>query len=116
LNLHGRVIIVPFQQSTLKGGSRKAACDNQDRGHRQNRCRADQKPATGEEHRARIGLPNGFEYKEAEMANTVDCRVSAGDKLTFELKNSYAQLKKSRLRGKQTRNPRSRNEITTSPF
>jgi hypothetical protein len=26
------------------------------------------------------------------MGNTVDCRVSAGDKLTFELKNNYAQL------------------------
>ena len=49
-------------------------------------------PATGEEHRARIALPNGFEYKEAEMGNTVNCRVDAGDKLTFELKNTYAQL------------------------
>ena len=49
-------------------------------------------PATGEEHRARIVLPNGFEFKEAEMGNTVRCRVSAGDKLTFELKNTYAQL------------------------
>ncbi|PWT80713.1 MAG: hypothetical protein C5B58_11075, partial [Acidobacteria bacterium] len=49
-------------------------------------------PATGEEHRARIALPNGFEYKEAEMGNTVNCRVTAGDKLTFELKNTYAQL------------------------
>jgi hypothetical protein len=49
-------------------------------------------PSTGEEHRARIALPNGFEYKEAEMGNTVFCRVSAGDKLTFELKNTYAQL------------------------
>jgi len=49
-------------------------------------------PATGEEERARIALPDGFEYKEAEMGNTVSCRVSAGDKLTFELKNTYAQL------------------------
>jgi hypothetical protein len=49
-------------------------------------------PVTGEEHRARIALPNGFEYKEAEMGNTVSCRVSSGDKLTFELKNTYAQL------------------------
>jgi hypothetical protein len=49
-------------------------------------------PATGEEHRARIALPDGFEYKEAEMGNTVNCRVSAGDKLTFQLKNTYAQL------------------------
>jgi hypothetical protein len=49
-------------------------------------------PVTGEEHRARIVLPNGFEFKEAEMGNTVRCRVNAGDKLSFELKNSYAQL------------------------
>ena len=49
-------------------------------------------PATGEEHRARIVLPNGFEFKEAEMGNTVHCRVTAGEKLTFELKNTYAQL------------------------
>ncbi|MBV8588383.1 MAG: DUF1326 domain-containing protein [Verrucomicrobia bacterium] len=48
--------------------------------------------STGEEHKARIALPNGFEFKEAEMGNTVSGRVSAGDKLTFELKNSYAQL------------------------
>jgi len=29
-------------------------------------------PVTGEEHRARIVLPDGFEYKEAEMGNTVN--------------------------------------------
>jgi hypothetical protein len=49
-------------------------------------------PASGEEHRARIALPDGFEYKEAEMGNTVRCRVDAGDKLRFELNNTYAQL------------------------
>jgi hypothetical protein len=49
-------------------------------------------PVSGEEHRARITLPNGFEYKEAEMGNTVRSRVGAGDKLTFEFKNTYAQL------------------------
>jgi hypothetical protein len=49
-------------------------------------------PVTGEEQRARIALPDGFEYKEAEMGNTVHCRADAGDKLTFELKNTYAQL------------------------
>jgi hypothetical protein len=49
-------------------------------------------PVTGEEHRARIVLPNGFEYKEAEMGNTVSCRVSGGEKVTFELTNTYAQL------------------------
>lgn len=48
-------------------------------------------PATGQEHRARIVLPDGFEFKEAEMGNTVRFRVrSAG--LAFEHTNSYAQL------------------------
>ena len=32
-------------------------------------------PATGEEHRARIVLPGGFEYTEAENANTVSFEV-----------------------------------------
>jgi hypothetical protein len=49
-------------------------------------------PVTGEEHRARIVLPDGFEYKEAEMGNTVYCRVGAGEQLAFELKNTYGQL------------------------
>jgi hypothetical protein len=39
-----------------------------------------------------MNLPNAFEYKEAEMGNTVDRHITAGDKLTFELKNTYAQL------------------------
>jgi hypothetical protein len=49
-------------------------------------------PATGEEHRARIVLPDGFEFKEAEMGNTVYCRVDADERLAFELKNTYGQL------------------------
>jgi hypothetical protein len=49
-------------------------------------------PVTGEEHRARIVLPDGFEFKEAEMGNTVYCRVDADERLTFELKNTYGQL------------------------
>src|SRR5207237_7496928 len=48
-------------------------------------------PVTGEEHRARIVLPNGFEYKEAEMGNAVSGRVRS-DAISFELRNSYAQL------------------------
>lgn len=50
------------------------------------------KPVTGEEHRVRIVLPNGFEFKESEQANTVYCRVSAGDKLTFEYRESSGGL------------------------
>ena len=48
-------------------------------------------PVTGEPHRARIDLPDGFEYKLAEVGNTVACSVdSAG--ISFELSNTYAQL------------------------
>ncbi len=49
-------------------------------------------PVTGEEHRARIVLPDGFEYQEAEMGNTVHLRVRSGDRLAFEHENVYAQL------------------------
>lgn len=50
-------------------------------------------PATGEEHRARIDLPNGFEYKVAEMGNSLRWQVTgAGDDLTMEHRNTYAQL------------------------
>ncbi len=49
-------------------------------------------PATGEEHRARIDLPNGFEYKMAEMGNTVECKTSAQEPLALTLSNTYAQL------------------------
>ena len=48
-------------------------------------------PVTGEEHRARIVLPNGFEYKEAEIGNAVRLSVRTGD-LAFEHENVYAQL------------------------
>ena len=49
-------------------------------------------PATGEEHRARIDLPNGFEYKVAEMGNTVECKTTAEEPLALTLSNTYAQL------------------------
>ena len=48
-------------------------------------------PVTGEEHRARIDLPNGFEYKIAEMANCVEHRAKLGDK-DLHNTNSYAQF------------------------
>jgi hypothetical protein len=48
-------------------------------------------PVTGEEHRAQIRLPDGFEYKEAEVGNTVRMRGIIGDR-TFENHNSYAQF------------------------
>jgi hypothetical protein len=49
-------------------------------------------PVTGDEHRVRIDLPDGFEYKQAEIGNTVQARVSAQDPLSFTLENTYAQL------------------------
>ena len=49
-------------------------------------------PVTGEEHRARIDLPNGFEYTLAEVANSRHWRATAGDHLTMEHDNTYAQL------------------------
>jgi len=49
-------------------------------------------PVTGEEHRARIVIPDGFEYTEAEMANAVSLRVQSDPPLVFEHANTYAQL------------------------
>lgn len=49
-------------------------------------------PVTGEQHRARIVLPEGFEYKEAEMGNTVSMTATAAAPLAFEEENTYAQL------------------------
>ncbi len=48
-------------------------------------------PVTGEEHRARIDLPNGFEYKIAEMANALQWKVNCGP-LQMDHQNTYAQL------------------------
>ena len=49
-------------------------------------------PVSGDEHRVRIDLPDGFEYRQAEIGNTVTARVSAQDPLSFTLENTYAQL------------------------
>jgi hypothetical protein len=48
-------------------------------------------PVTGDVHRARIDLPGGFEYEQAEMGNTVHARVDTGP-VSFTLENTYAQL------------------------
>jgi hypothetical protein len=48
-------------------------------------------PVTGAEHRARIQLPEGFEYKEAEMGNCVMNRAILGDK-KIDNQNTYAQF------------------------
>lgn len=49
-------------------------------------------PVTGEEHRARINLPNGFEYRVAEIANTVSLSVTAPEILRMEHSNCHAHL------------------------
>lgn len=49
-------------------------------------------PVTGEEHRVRIVLPQGFEFTEAEMGNAVVLRAKAGDRVRFEHHNTYTQL------------------------
>jgi hypothetical protein len=49
-------------------------------------------PVTGEEHRARIVLPDGFEFTEAEMANAVTLRLQSTPPLVFEHTNTYGQL------------------------
>lgn len=49
-------------------------------------------PITGAEHRARIDLPNGFEFRLAEVGNSLRWRGTAGDKLNMAHENTYAQL------------------------
>ncbi len=49
-------------------------------------------PVTGEEHRARIVLPNGFEFKEAEMANSTLLQVESGNQLVFQHTDTYGSL------------------------
>lgn len=49
-------------------------------------------PVTGEEHRARIDLPNGFEYKQAEVANAVRWKASCRPPLSIEHQGKHAHL------------------------
>ena len=49
-------------------------------------------PVTGEEHRVRIDLPDGFEYRQAEVANTVHARVCGEAPLELALAGTYGQL------------------------
>lgn len=48
-------------------------------------------PVTGEEHRATIGLPNGFEYTIAEMGSA-SSRITG--EVSLEFTDSYAQFNK----------------------
>jgi hypothetical protein len=46
-------------------------------------------PVTGAEHRARIDLPDGFEYEIAEMASAT---TKTTGKIALDLKDSYGQF------------------------
>jgi hypothetical protein len=49
-------------------------------------------PVDGSAHRARIVLPDGFEYQEAEMGNATKMSAKGGGDLDFEYKDTYALL------------------------
>ena len=49
-------------------------------------------PITGEEHRARINLPNGFEYEVAEIANTTGLKVTEPAAMAMEYSECHAHL------------------------
>jgi hypothetical protein len=49
-------------------------------------------PVTGDEHRARIVLPGGFEFTEAEMADSLRLCVASTAPLRFEYAHTYGQL------------------------
>lgn len=51
-------------------------------------------PVTGAEHRARIDLPDGFEYRLAEMGSA---SASVRGPIQFDLTDSYAQLARLHL-------------------
>jgi len=48
-------------------------------------------PVTGQEHRAIIKLPDGFEYKEAEVGDAIALQAAFGGK-AFRHDHTYAQL------------------------
>ena len=54
-------------------------------------------PVTGQEHRARIDLPHGFEYELAEMGSASG---SSSGHLVVNLKDSYAQFARLHLNNK----------------
>ena len=68
-------------------------------GFAQSRVEPIRNPITGAEHRARIVLPHGFEYQEAEMADTVSIDLSGDMPLDFHHEHSYGQLNAFDWRG-----------------
>lgn len=68
-------------------------------GFAQSRVEPIRNPITGAEHRARIVLPHGFEYQEAEMADTVSIELFGELPLDFHHEHSYGQLNAFDWRG-----------------
>jgi len=58
----------------------------------ENRIEPIRNPVTREEHRARIVLPGGFEFQEAEMADSVYLKVQTSQGLAFQYHHTYGQL------------------------
>jgi hypothetical protein len=54
-------------------------------------------PVTGQEHRARIDLPHGFEYEVAEIGSASS---KSRGKVALDLKNTYAQFARLHLNNK----------------
>ena len=54
-------------------------------------------PVSGQEHRARIDLPHGFEYELAEVGSASS---SSRGNIALELKDSYAQFARLHMNGK----------------
>jgi hypothetical protein len=49
-------------------------------------------PVTGEEHRGRIDLPGGFEYRWAEVAKAAAWRVMSGEAVTLEHGDAHCHI------------------------
>ncbi|MEO5845402.1 MAG: hypothetical protein ABIQ33_11235, partial [Caldimonas sp.] len=54
-------------------------------------------PVSGEEHRARIDLPHGFEYELAEIGSASSRSTGT---IPLDLKNSYGQFARLHLNNK----------------
>ncbi len=49
-------------------------------------------PVTGDEHTIHVLMPEGFEYKEADILNSPSLHMTAGDKLTMDYSNRHGSF------------------------
>jgi hypothetical protein len=82
-------VFVPIEFETDREGRHASVKVGE---HGETRIEPIKNPVTGDEHRVRIDLPDGFEYKQAEIGNTVDARVNGDAPLNFALSGTYGQL------------------------